>query len=139
MAVTSLWSKVTVEAWTPPLCQTIVSPGPWAWRAYHKGLVGLPVITLHKVWAYLAGNFGAVSEAQTLPRGPFHLEMSGVAHKEMKSALPCCHYQLLETVSKRHLWWHLTSRRNLGHLVAVMSILSVSVEHKLPRAATSHR
>lgn len=94
LSVTTLGSKVTVEARTPPLCQTVVSPGPWAGRAYHQSLVGLPVITLHKVWTYLSGNLGAVSEAHTFARGPFHPEVSVLAHTEMKSALPCCHYQL---------------------------------------------
>lgn len=50
--------------------------------------MGLPVITLYKVWAYLSGNFGVVSESQTLPRGPFHPEVTVPTHREMKSALP---------------------------------------------------
>lgn len=97
--------------------------------------MGLPVITLYKVWAYLSGNFGVASESQTLPRGPFHPEVSVIAPGDMKSALPGLYgsrYQLLETVSERPWQWHLTSRRNLGHLMARMAHRSASAARKLP-------
>lgn len=80
--------KSQLKQWTPPLCQTIVILQPWVWRAYHKGLVGLPVTTLHKVWAYLLGNFGVVSEVTNPSLRPISSEMSVVAHKEIKSTLP---------------------------------------------------
>ena len=73
MSVITLWSKVTVKAvWTPPLCQTNVSPRSWAWSAYHKGPVGLPVVTLHRARAYLSEPLELWAELQSLPRGPFH-------------------------------------------------------------------
>ena len=73
MSVITLWSKVTVKAvWTPPLCQTNVSPRSWAWSAYRKGPVGLPVVTLHRARAYLSEPLELWAELQSLPRGPFH-------------------------------------------------------------------
>lgn len=88
MSVRTLWSKVTVETVdTTPLpnnCQSLAMD----LECLSQGPVGLPAITLYKVWAYLSGNFGVVSESQTLPCGPFHPEVSVVAHREMKSALP---------------------------------------------------
>lgn len=104
--------------------------------------MGLPVITLHKVWAYLSGNFGVVSESQTLPRGPFHPETSVVAHQEMKSALPGLSRLPLSAPRDRIKKTFVVAfdlRRNLGHLGAFTILLSASVEHKLPRAAGSHQ
>lgn len=87
MSVTTLWSKVTVEAVdTTPLPNNCQSPA-MGLESLSQGPGGASCHNFAQGVGLSFGNLWSCG-LQTLPCGPFHPGMSVLAHREMKSALP---------------------------------------------------